>query len=64
MGAVEEKSREAEAEKGVTVIKVSKDETRAGAEKGAEKGADIEVAVKTGIETSICEAEAEAERES
>lgn len=60
MGAVEEKSREAEAEKGVMVIKVSKDETRA----GAEKGADIEVAVKTGIETSICEAEAEAERES
>lgn len=60
VGVVEEKNREVEAEKGVTVRKVMKDETRA----GAEKGADIEVGVKTEIEINIREAEVEAEKES
>lgn len=60
MGAAEEKNREAGAEKGVTVIKIMKDEIRA----GAERGVDIEVAVKIEIETNIREAEVEAEKES
>jgi len=57
---VEEKNREAEAEKGVTVIKIMKNEIRV----GVEKDTDIEVAVKTEIKTSMCEAEVEAEKES
>lgn len=57
---MEEKNREAEAKKGVTMIKIMKDEIRA----GVERGVDIEVAVKIEIETSIREAEVEAEKES
>lgn len=57
---MEEKDREAEAEKGVTMIKIMKNEIRV----GVEKDADIEVAVRTEIKTSIREAEVEAEKES
>lgn len=55
---MEEKNREAEAEKGGTVIKIMKNEIR------VEKDVDIEVAVKTEIKTSTYEAEVEAKKES